>query len=539
MWRAIRIGTWIGFVVSASVVSGCGQAPLQPPSAPAGRAGIEQDKPRTPPERPRPEKALALPKEGETATPEEAPTPREGKAAKPARESAQEADRAAETARAAAERAEARRAQMEKAAAERPEARRAAEEARARALEAERLRALNAARERAAQAPRGENAQAARGENPQAPPSVLPPAGPAGEPQAGRGSQRADDPGVARTVRVFYGTDRKRSGDERPSFFYSGQRGTRATELGICTVSIPPGRAHEIGNIETPFMASIPLLNRWATEDPQRHVMITGLTHLTEADFVTHVRYAIAASPAHDAFVFVHGYNNTFADGCKRTAQIAYDLGFQGAPILYSWPSAGAAGKYLEDDGNAEWTLQQFESFLMFVATKTNARAVHLVAHSTGARVLAKTLASMAKARLSGVGFQQAVLAAADVDASDFASQYLPAFRMLSKRTTLYVSSTDEALRLAKRLRNYPRAGEAGDSILVIEGVDTIDVSPIDTSLLGHSYLTTRPVFQDLLQLLRQGRAPTERCAIVSTCYLETLKWRNGLEYWRFLKLLR
>lgn len=284
-------------------------------------------------------------------------------------------------------------------------------------------------------------------------------------------------------------------------------------------------------------MASIPVLNRWAKEDPQKHIMLTELTLLSQRDFVTHVHYAIDASSGHDALVFVHGYNNTFADGCRRTAQIAHDLEFRGAPILYSWPSAGGAAKYLEDDGNAEWTLQQFESFLTLIATQTGARTIHLVAHSTGARVLSKTLTSLAKRPSPGIAFQQTVFAAADVDSSDFASQYLPAIRSLSKRTTLYVSSTDEALHLAMKLRKYPRAGEAGDNILVIEGADTIDVSPINTSLLGHSYLTTRPVFQDLFQLFRQGTGPGERCKLAIKCYLETLKWKNGLDYWRFLSV--
>ena len=42
-----------------------------------------------------------------------------------------------------------------------------------------------------------------------------------------------------------------------------------------------------------------------------------------------------------EAFVFVHGYNNSFKAAAFRTAQIAYDLEFEGAAICYSWPSQG------------------------------------------------------------------------------------------------------------------------------------------------------------------------------------------------------
>jgi esterase/lipase superfamily enzyme len=36
-------------------------------------------------------------------------------------------------------------------------------------------------------------------------------------------------------------------------------------------------------------------------------------------------------SEAHDLLVFIHGYNTTFADALRRTAQIFYDLDFGGA----------------------------------------------------------------------------------------------------------------------------------------------------------------------------------------------------------------
>ena len=53
---------------------------------------------------------------------------------------------------------------------------------------------------------------------------------------------------------------------------------------------------------------------------------------------------------------------------------------------------------------------------------------------------------------------------------------------------TLYASSHDEALKASKKLHEFPRAGEAGKSLLVVKGIDTIDVSTVDSSLLGHSY---------------------------------------------------
>ncbi len=41
----------------------------------------------------------------------------------------------------------------------------------------------------------------------------------------------------------------------------------------------------------------------------------------------------------------MHGYNTSFDNALYRTAQIAYDLDFDGATFLYSWPSGGARGE--------------------------------------------------------------------------------------------------------------------------------------------------------------------------------------------------
>jgi esterase/lipase superfamily enzyme len=49
------------------------------------------------------------------------------------------------------------------------------------------------------------------------------------------------------------------------------------------------------------------------------------------------------ASPRLDRFPisYMNGYNVTFADAARRTAQIAYDLRFEGDPAFFSWPSQG------------------------------------------------------------------------------------------------------------------------------------------------------------------------------------------------------
>ena len=88
----------------------------------------------------------------------------------------------------------------------------------------------------------------------------------------------------------------------------------------------------------------------------------------------------------------MHGYNVTFADAARRTAQIAYDLGFDGAPVFYSWPSRAGFAAYEVDRENAEWSQVDLKNFLGQFAERSQADNIFLIAHSMGSRVLTGAL---------------------------------------------------------------------------------------------------------------------------------------------------
>lgn len=77
-------------------------------------------------------------------------------------------------------------------------------------------------------------------------------------------------------------------------------------------------------------------------ENPKDHIIMQTPVLQTEADFATDLRAIVnKANGKKQAFVFVHGFNVTFEEAAWRTAQMAYDLAFDGAPMFYSWPSRG------------------------------------------------------------------------------------------------------------------------------------------------------------------------------------------------------
>lgn len=113
---------------------------------------------------------------------------------------------------------------------------------------------------------------------------------------------------------------------------YGNDRGV--LELGFCDVTIPPG--HVPGEMERPSIFRFEL-----SEDAGKHVVIRTVERMEEAAFHRALRERVAQSAEREAFVFIHGYNVTFESAARRTAQLAFDLGFDGAPIFYSWPSQG------------------------------------------------------------------------------------------------------------------------------------------------------------------------------------------------------
>jgi len=70
---------------------------------------------------------------------------------------------------------------------------------------------------------------------------------------------------------------------------------------------------------------------------------------MTGNDFLHTLQLDVENANEQEAFIFIHGFNVTFKDAARRTAQIAHDLNFQEAPIMYSWPSKGRPTEYVAD----------------------------------------------------------------------------------------------------------------------------------------------------------------------------------------------
>jgi esterase/lipase superfamily enzyme len=335
-------------------------------------------------------------------------------------------------------------------------------------------------------------------------------------------------------VPVFYGTDRVRK-DEPKRVIYSSER-ARRLELGHALVTVP--KAHQVPNIERPFAIRIPYFQVTlyeGAEDPKSHFTIKEMAILTREEFIARARERVNGSRAFkdQAVVFVHGYNNSFDYALYRTAQMAYDLKFDGAAFLYSWPSLGDFSGYGYDRESSLQAEPYLRQYLELVLKETGAKQVSVIAHSMGNLPLLQALRDLGPNLPPDVRLNQIIMAAPDVDRNVF-ENIASDLQKYGRGLTLYASANDRAMQAARRVAGgIPRAGDVPlDGPIIIEGIDTIDVTQtsLDYLALNHSiYAEKSALLNDIGLLLQTGERPPDKRIPI----LELIESGRG-KFWRY-----
>jgi esterase/lipase superfamily enzyme len=335
-------------------------------------------------------------------------------------------------------------------------------------------------------------------------------------------------------VPVFYGTDRTVEPNVK-RLQYGTERGHKL-QLGRALITVPD--SHKVPNIERPWVVEIPYFKYKVyeeKEDPKKHFTMQEVAAMTKEQLLVHVKERLAKSAKFKdhAFVFVHGFNTSFDAALYRTAQIAYDLKFDGAPFVYSWPSGGKVASYTYDRGSAEQAEPHLAEFLDIVVKESGAKSISLIAHSMGNEILLRVLERMRPAVPDGVEISQVILAAPDVDRDKF-TNIARQITNFAKGVTLYAASNDRALGYSARFwGGVPRAGDVPASgPLIVAGVDTIDVTALSTDslALNHSgYAENKTLLDDIALLLQTGERPPDKRVPI----LKKIESAAGV-FWRY-----
>ena len=126
---------------------------------------------------------------------------------------------------------------------------------------------------------------------------------------------------------------------------------------------------------------------------------------------------------------------------------------------------------------------------------------------------------------------KEIILAAPDIDADVFKNDIAPKMTSkIKKPITLYVSSDDLALKASKALHGNPRAGDSTDGLVLVEGIETIDASGVDTSFLSHYYFAdTNSIISDIFDLIQSGKRALNRERLQLVSLLNQTYWKVKL----------
>jgi esterase/lipase superfamily enzyme len=219
-----------------------------------------------------------------------------------------------------------------------------------------------------------------------------------------------------------------------------------------------------------------------------------------------------ASGGSGQVLVYIHGFNNTVDDAITLTIDVAGKMRFPGSVAVFSWPSMGTflPWDYTRDVGIAARSVGALVDLLKALDGAQSVSKVHVLAHSLGNDVLVKALLKYAASSKEGERkLGEVVFCAPDVDRGEFISAF-GRIRGLVRGATLWGSNSDFALKLAQGLGRPNRAGLFTSGPLVVQGLDTVDVSA-ETGLFQPDHDPYRQVsslFADLEHLLKEQRTP-------------------------------
>ena len=319
------------------------------------------------------------------------------------------------------------------------------------------------------------------------------------------------------SARIFFATNRDRVEIEDSQVVrFGGQRGSPS--FGTCEIEFKP----------------IPLLGDVAAKVPFYVPSETSEMRIEAQEdpevFWDHLSTEVESTSTQEVVLYVHGYSYDFERGCERAAEVQRSLAGAATVVMFSWPSNGQATDYVPDLGDLEWSVPDLVDLLEQLTSRMGPSNIHVLSHSLGLRGVALALARLREENVDLPVIGRLVLLAPDFDSQSFV-ELLPRLAPTAESITLYASSTDTPLKVSHRLNGSPRLGEAGEFLTVVEGMETIDVSPAGRyEMLGHEYFFFHPrVAADLMVLLSTGKNAAERPALRPQS-------KNGLSYWEVVE---
>lgn len=319
----------------------------------------------------------------------------------------------------------------------------------------------------------------------------------------------ANDQANSASLRIFFATNRNATGSKKTAEAF----GKKLAKLSYGEVQVQVKRQPKMKNLETTSIAKFD-----SVTDLKNFAVANQYTMLTHEAWLKEVQARASKFNKAGVLLFVHGYKNNFVDAAAIAGQFTYDMAFNGASVMFSWPSQNNFSDYKEDGELAQSSTAAMATLLADLTALQKEGPVYVVAHSMGNRVLLDGLKQFLKDSSADQtrSITEVVLAAPDVPQKDYKAKWGDNLADNGIYPTLYASKGDLAMN-ASVLYNQnegPRLGQGGPDLLQTRYLVSIDASEMKGSLFSehHAYFRdNHTVAKDLYGLLRERKKVEKR----------------------------
>jgi esterase/lipase superfamily enzyme len=298
---------------------------------------------------------------------------------------------------------------------------------------------------------------------------------------------------VGSVQQVFVATSRV--GAPLPERFGSD----RAAQMAFAQydISIPPDRSQ--GSIVYP---------KSDKPDPSRQMLtVDENIYRGQRDFDAAIGRAIRSNPSgRQVVVFVHGFNNNYAEGIYRAAQLTHDLSISATLVHFSWPSLASPLGYLHDRDSALFSRDALTALLVDL-NRQGASDIVLVAHSMGGFIAMEAMRQMAMQGQDGTiaKLSSVILISPDIDVDVFRSQ-MAAIPEPPQPFVVFGSPRDLALKVSARVTGMrERLGNLSNT----DQIADLPVTYLDVGAFrdgdSHFAVATSPELQALIRQLAKA----------------------------------
>ena len=351
-------------------------------------------------------------------------------------------------------------------------------------------------------------------------------------------------------LNLLYVTDRAPASDPQTTALSYGSERSLTMSFGSIDIRIDPDLSGGAGDMklngieEIGRFPEVPYPAVATASGYRRAPRVVAEHEEAVALLQDHIHRRLAKSARKEVVIFIHGYNNTFADAAFATGSICRLLGPDFVCVVLTWPAGGSRGAFMGynvDRESGEFAVADMRKAIRAIGETEGLRGLDVIAHSRGTDVLASVFQQLGveayfrRASITDtLKIRNIILFAPDIDIDVGATKIFDVFsdpdapyggkenpnatiKRGSFHMTIYSSPGDQALGAASsifgsrlRLGQLNLSGPEAKAMRADPGhiVDLIEVDE-NTGAFGHGYFLSNPaVRSDLVALIRDGLKP-------------------------------